>query len=265
MRRSPGSARIVVDVARPSRGAVLLVHGFTRGPEHQQVLAERFVAEGLTVIRPRLGALSPRTAMSRASALETVAVQIRMSEVEPGIPWVVVGHSAGAAAGTWLGADLLDCGVAIRGFVYADGVESPSGLIARAWPRISHLPVFDVSAEPSRCNRHGGLVDWLEPRRSGVFGVRVPGSGHADVEGDVDGDVERASRAVYRWACGDRSSRATRDLVRDLIVGQVLATLGLHTLGDSGRLVEEQDWAGRGLVPLVGTQVPSTNDEEENA
>lgn len=258
-------ARVVVDVARPSRAAVLLVHGFTRGPEHQQVLAERFLAEGLTVIRPRLGALSHRTAMSRASALEAMAVQIRKSGVKPGLPWVVVGHSAGAAAGTWLGADLSDCGVAIRGFVYADGVESPSGLIARAWPRISHLPVFDVSAEPSRCNRHGRLVDWLEPRRRGVFGVRVPGSGHGDVEGDVDGSVEGTSRAVYRWACGDRSSRATRDLVRDLIVRQALSVLGLHTLGDPGRLVDEQDWAGRGLVPLVGTQVPSTNDEEENA
>ena len=253
MKRSPGSVRVVVDVVRPSRGAVLLVHGFTRGPEHLQTLAERFTSEGLTVIRPRLGVLSPRTAMSRTSALDPIAREIRQSEVEPGLPWVVVGHSAGAAAGTWLGAELMESGVGIRGLVFADGVESPSRLIARVWPRVSHLPVFDVSAEPSRCNRQGGLVDWLEPRCCGVFGVHVPGSGHGDVEG--------APLALYRWACGDRSSQATRELVLGLIVGRALSMLGLQmlglqTLGDQGKPVDESGWAARGVTPLVGTRLP---------
>ena len=256
MAHPPDSARVVVDVVRPSRGAVLLVHGFSRRPAHLQVLAERFKAEGLTVIRPRLSALSPRTAMSRADALAMIAAEIGQCGVDAGIPWVVVGHSAGAAAGTWLGAELLESGVGIRGLVYADGVESPSGLIARAWPRVSHLPVFDVCGEPSRCNRRGGLVEWLEPRRSGVFGVFVPGGGHGDVEG--------ASLAVYRWACGDRSSQATRELVLDLIVGRALSTLGLQTLGNPCTLVDEAGWAGRGLVPLVGTRVPMSGREEEN-
>jgi pimeloyl-ACP methyl ester carboxylesterase len=247
MSASP-DGRIVIDRAPLARGAVLLVHGFTRSPERLQTLADRLVAEGLTVIRPRLGALSPRTAMSRASALGVAVDAIRRIGLDPALRWVVIGHSAGAAAGTWMAAELIGAGVDMRGLVYADGVESPTRLIEGAWSQVAHLPVFDVCAEPSRCNRQGGLADWLRPRREGVFGVLVPGGGHGDVEG--------RELAVYRWACGDRSPESTREMVLDVVVASALGMLGLQSITPAGGRIGESSWGALGLRPLTGTRVP---------
>ena len=240
--------RMVIDRAPLARGAALLVHGFTRSPERLQALTDRLADEGLTVIRPRLGALSPRTAMSRASALASIVDGIRRIGLDPALRWVVIGHSAGAAAGTWMAAELIGRGVDMRGLVYADGVESPTRLIAGAWSQVAHLPVFDVCAEPSRCNRQGGLADWLRPRREGVFGVLVPGGGHGDVEG--------RQLAIYRWACGDRSPESTRETVLDVLVASALGMLGLPSITPAGGFIGESSWAALGLRPLMGTRVP---------
>jgi pimeloyl-ACP methyl ester carboxylesterase len=238
---------MVIDRAPLARGAALLVHGFTRSPERLQSLTDRLVAEGLTVIRPRLGALSPRTAMSRASALASIVDGIRRIGLDPALRWVVIGHSAGAAAGTWMAAELIGTGVDMRGLVYADGVESPTRLIAGAWSQVAHLPVFDVCAEPSRCNRQGGLADWLRPRREGVFGVLVPGGGHGDVEG--------RQLAIYRWACGDRSPESTRETVLDVLVASALGMLDLPSVTPAGGRIGESSWGALGLRPLIGTRV----------
>ena len=55
------------------------------------------------------------------------------------------GSSAGYGMDLALGCD-------IRGVVYVDGVESPTGLIRRAWPMIGGLRVRALCAPPSRCN-----------------------------------------------------------------------------------------------------------------
>lgn len=111
-------------------------------------------------------------------------------------PVVVVGHSAGAASGSWMVPTLLNAGVNIAGLVFVDGNDSPNHLIERAWADLATVPIRAVMAPPNPCNRHGRLTTFLEARRPGSV-VVIPGAGH--------GDLEMAGSAVYRRACKDRS------------------------------------------------------------
>ncbi|MUH45033.1 MAG: hypothetical protein F2793_00835, partial [Actinobacteria bacterium] len=175
--------RVTIDTVARARGAVLLLHGFTRHPRHLDLLAGRFVDAGVMVVRPHLASLSPVASMNRPSVLARAARSIAEAIGDPRLPLVVVGHSAGAAAGSGIAAHLLDAGAFVRGLVLVDGVESPTRSIERAWPRIGQLPMFCVCAPPSRCNRQGALAEWLRSRRTGAFGVVVRGAGHGDIEG----------------------------------------------------------------------------------
>jgi pimeloyl-ACP methyl ester carboxylesterase len=117
---------------------------------------------------------------------------------------VVVGHSAGAAAGARLAARWVGHGVDVRGIVMVDGNDSPNGLIWASWPSLDGIGVRGVLAPPSPCNREGRLQRFLDERRPGCA-VVIPGSGH--------GDIEQVDSAVYRWACGDASTVETRHAV----------------------------------------------------
>ena len=206
------------DPSSPPVGTAVLLHGFTRSPRHLDVLSAACVAAGARTLRPALGSLWWPTSTNNAAHLDRVGTAVR-EQLAPG-PVVVVGHSAGAAAGAWIAAGLHSGGVPVTRLVMVDGVESPSGLIRRAWPRLSGVVVHAVCAPPSRCNRHGALATWLGSRGDGtdVEVDVVEGSGHGDIEGP--------SQAIYRWACGDASGQPAREHVLSAVLAQVELGLG---------------------------------------
>ena len=181
---------------------VIALPGFTRGPGHLVRLANACASEGYECLRP---ALAPRwlpVLYMVPSHLRSIAR--RLGEAVGGSPIVVVGHSAGGAAGTSLAADLSAGGANVRGLVLIDGVESPNRLIATRLGELDGLRIAAVLAPPSPCNRHSQLEDFL----AGYPNVRVevvPGAGHGDIEG--------AGIGVYRRMCKDTSDEATADLV----------------------------------------------------
>ena len=168
-------------------------------------------------MRPSLSAWDWNHGINNSGYLTQVAARLRGGL--PAGPVVIVGHSAGAAAGAWIAAALLEAGTNVRRVVMVDGVESPAGLIRRAWPRLGRVDVVDVCGEPSRCNRDGALVGWLQAQDRPVTIVPIAGAGHGDIEG--------GSSAIYRWACGDTSSEETRAEVLAHVVSAVLIGLAV--------------------------------------
>jgi pimeloyl-ACP methyl ester carboxylesterase len=174
---------------------VVALHGFTRKPEHLAAFSEACRRRGWTCVRP---ALAPRwfpVLTNNRRHLTRIAHRLIKSGRLTGRV-VVVGHSAGAAAGSWMTPVFLAAGVDIRGLVYVDGNDSPNHLIERAWPGLSNVQIRAVAAPPSPCNRHGRLTDFLEQHRPGCV-VVVRGAGH--------GDLEMTGAEVYRRLCGDVS------------------------------------------------------------
>lgn len=193
----------------PVRGTVVLVHGFGRSPGALTDVAERLAARGATVLRPHLSAWWWPTSTNNTRHLTRVAGQVEHLGC-PG-PIVVIGHSAGGAAGAWIAAALRDRGVPVAALVLVDGVESPVGTLRRSWPRLRGVPVTAVCGSPSPCNRRGALETWLRQREEDpswrVEVVRLEGMGHGDIEGIGVG--------VYRRWCGDQPDAPARgDLLR---------------------------------------------------
>ena len=197
-------------------GTVVLLHGFTRSPEHLGLLSSACVAVGARTLRPALGSLWWPTSTNNAAHLDRVGESL-LPHLAPG-PVVVVGHSAGAAAGAWLTAGLRAAGAPVPALVMVDGVESPSGLIRRAWPRLAGVSVRAVCAPPSRCNRQGALASWLAVQDGDVEVETIDGSGHGDIEGP--------SQAIYRWACGDDAKQPAGERVRAAVMARVVSGLG---------------------------------------
>jgi hypothetical protein len=179
------------------------------------VLSDALNMAGVATVRPALSAWDWTRGINNSSYLTTVAS--RLAQGLPSGPVVVVGHSAGAAAGAWIAGALIDDGVDVRRMVMVDGVESPAGLIRRAWPRLEAVDVVDITGEPSPCNRQGALVDWLAQQERPSVVIPIPGAGHGDIE------VERS--LVYRWACGDDSSDEVRAWVLATVVESVIGAL----------------------------------------
>jgi len=195
-------------IGLPRLGCAVLLHGFSRGPRHLRVLSATLNSAGVATVRPALSAWDWSHGINNSRFLTRVAARIGAGL--PAGPVVVFGHSAGAAAGAWIAADLLDSGVDVRRLVMADGVESPAGLVRRAWEGLQPIDVVDVVGDPSRCNRHGELADWLQRQDRPSIVVPISGGGHGDIE------VERS--LVYEWACGDDSSDAVRQVVLETVV-----------------------------------------------
>jgi len=193
----------------------VLVHGFTRAPRHLQVLSDALNRRGVATVRPPLSAFGWSHGINNAAYLTKVATRLRRGL--PDGPLAVVGHSAGAAAGAWLAGEFEQAGMDVRALIMVDGVESPSALMRRAWPRLAGVPVRALCAPPSRCNREGLLEAWLS-EQTGVVDCRVlPGMGHGDVEG--------APARIYDWACKERSTPEMRCLVVDTVVDWVVESL----------------------------------------
>jgi pimeloyl-ACP methyl ester carboxylesterase len=184
---------------------VVALHGFTRGPEHLTAFSEACQRRGWSCLRP---ALAPRwlpVLMNERRHLGHVARRL-VASGHLGGPVVIVGHSAGSAAGSWIAPLLIKDGVDVRGLVFVDGNDSPNHLIEKAWPEIRGLGIRAVMAPPSPCNRQGRLTDFLRERGESNV-VVIPGAGH--------GDLEMSGAVVYRRACGDASDRSAWHAVQE--------------------------------------------------
>ena len=179
------------------RGTVVLLHGFGRSPAALSDLAERLTAQGARAVAPQLSVWWWPTGINNTRHLTRVAAELAAMGCPQ--PLVVLGHSAGGAAGAWIAAALRDRGVPVAGLVLVDAVESPVGSLRRSWPRLRGVPVTALCGPPSPCNRRGALEGWLRQREADpqwpVDVVRVEGMGHGDIEGVGVG--------VYRRWCGD--------------------------------------------------------------
>jgi hypothetical protein len=192
----------------PRIGSAVLVHGFSRGPQHLRVLSSTLTRRGVATVRPSLSAWDWLHGINNSRYLTSVAE--RISRGLPAGPVVVVGHSAGAAAGAWIAAELVSRSVPVRRLVMVDGVENPAQFVRRSWPRLGSVDIADVCGVPSRCNRQGELAHWLARQDREVRLVTIEGGGH--------GDIEVVPSAVYSWACGDTSTEETRRRVLDTVV-----------------------------------------------
>jgi pimeloyl-ACP methyl ester carboxylesterase len=175
--------------------AVLALHGFTRGPQHLVAFSEACERRGLRCIRPSLAPRWFPIMISNRRHLTSLARRLVVSG-QISEDTVIVGHSAGAAAGAWLAPILRNAGVHVAGVVFVEGNDSPNHLIQLSWQSLRDLPVRAVMAPPNPCNKEGELAVFLNQHRPGSVLI-VPGSGH--------GDIEMSGAGIYRRICHDAS------------------------------------------------------------
>ncbi len=181
---------------------VLALHGFTRGPQHLDAFAKACAEQGWSCLRPEL---APRWApILMNSTRHLNAIARRIAPRLQGESITIVGHSAGAAAGSWLATQLLQQRIEIKGIVMVDGNDSPNHLMKKAWTELQSTAIRAVLAPPSPCNRQGELEKFLQKNRPGSVTV-IPGSGH--------GDIEVSPSQMYRRVCGDNSTAETKQEV----------------------------------------------------
>ncbi len=132
----------------------------------------------------------------------------------PARPLVLVGHSAGAAAATFIASELQKGGADLAGLIYADGVDSPNHLISRYLPRLQGVSIRAVLAPPSACNRHSRLEKYLATQPQVEVRV-IPGAGHGDIEG--------AGIPVYQKMCRDESTVAVAQEFRRALIDDIRA------------------------------------------
>lgn len=188
---------------------VLALHAFTRGPAHLAAFGEACERRGWTCIRPTVAPRLLPILMNDRRHLNRLADRLVGSGRLTG-PVVIVGHSAGAAAGSWIAPTFVKSGVEVAGLVFVDGNDSPNHLLERAWIELAPIPIRAVMAPPNPCNRQGRLTSFLETHRPGSVLV-IPGAGH--------GDIEMSGAAVYRRACGDRSGPSQWLAVQSAVLG----------------------------------------------
>lgn len=194
---------------------VVALHGFTRAPRHLAAFSGACQRKGWNCLRPALAPpWMPILMNSRRNLDRVVDRMVDSGRLSGGV--VIVGHSAGAAAGSWMAPRLIAAGVDVRGLVFVDGNDSPNHLIERSWPLLTDVPVRAVLAPPSPCNRHGRLAQFLELHRPDSVKV-IEGAGH--------GDIEMLGAAVYRRVCGDAPGPVQWRLVMDAVLEDVQRTL----------------------------------------
>lgn len=198
------------EVTNVSRPQVVVLPGFSRRARDVEVFVEECSGHGWDVLALTLAprVLAPLYMSTRR--LRRIARTVAQRGV--GRPIVIVGHSAGAAAGCFLARELARGGSDVRGLVMADGVDSPNHLIAHTLPDLENLRVSAVLAPPSPCNRQGELARILSAF-PWVSVSLVKGAGHGNFEG--------ADVALYRRVCRDDSTaevaRGFRMRVREQI------------------------------------------------
>lgn len=208
--------RVALTIPDSPVGWAWIQHGFSRDRRHLAGLAGALAARGIAGIRPTVASLSPwrsmhdvafvtATALTVARAAEAGLVRTPTVRLERSLPWVGVGHSAGAAVIAQIASVLGSRGQPAQGLVLLDPVDTVGRLLEHALPGIRQLSLDVLQCPPSRCNRHGATCAWLRERTDArVFSMA--GVSHADPERIpaelIAAAVPPAGRAVT-WACGE--------------------------------------------------------------
>lgn len=137
----------------------VLFPGFTRPPSATDSLRVALAKVGMESIAPNL---SRRWwPIDYMSSRRHSRVADELVDWNPGRSFVLVGHSAGAAAATGV-AGYLAARVEgrVKGMVFIDGVDSPRATIRHALAG-EIPPLIALCGAPSPCNRHGALCRLL--------------------------------------------------------------------------------------------------------
>jgi len=181
---------------------------------------------GIASIRPATAGLRPRRSIHDAGYLAGRA-RLRHREAVArwgDLPWLGVGHSAGAATALVEAAARRTDGLSVAGVICLDGTDTAGGVAASVLDLLVDVPVRCLGAPPSRCNAWARLPSRLAAVLADVEVLQIPGAGHGDAErvGSVGATEEGAVGAaghhpalLYRLACGDTSAAA---VVRELEV-----------------------------------------------
>jgi Lysophospholipase len=164
---------------QPSRGAVVLVHGFMRTRATMADHARALAAEGVLAVAPDL----PFWADSRdnARALADLIGQLRRGEIAAPVERVVlVGFSAGGLA-----AILAAATPGVVGYVGLDAFDRPGG-VGLAAARTLPVPSKLLRAPPSFCNAYGIAAPWAAVLPPPTEDRVIEGASHCDFEAPTD-------------------------------------------------------------------------------
>jgi len=222
-----------------ARGWAWVQHGFARRGDDLAGLAGLLNRSGFAVVRPDIASWRPRRSMHDAGWLTEVALTLGRA-VDSGLPqtrgvaadgpWVLAGHSAGAAVVTH-GAACLGArhGAApVASLILLDPVDTVGGLLTAALGSGGVASSVHVHAcRPSRCNRHGATVGLLDERGWPV--TWHPGLAHPDPE-RIPPDAQAGSvPAPSPWlarVCGELGDPADIAELARLVRAQACADPG---------------------------------------
>lgn len=189
---------------------VVVLPAFTRSASHVSLFTRQVAEAGFHAIAIDLAPRFLPIAYMYKRHLRRIAAKFSTSN--QGAEVVLVGHSAGAAAASFLALAMQSEGVHVKGVVFADGVDSPNHLIRESLKKLEGMKVAAVLAPPSPCNRQGSLEHFLVDY-PWVRVTTVPGAGHGDIEG--------AGIPIYRRFCADNSSPQAAARFRQILINHV--------------------------------------------
>jgi pimeloyl-ACP methyl ester carboxylesterase len=197
----------------PIRGAVILVHGFTRDRTVMAGHAEALAREGFWVIVPDL----PYVMDSRdnARALRDLMQLLRKGAAGPSLDRIVlVGHSAGGLA-----ALLAANAPGVVGYIGLDPFDRPSGVGLDA-AKVLTTPVYLLRGPSSFCNAYAIAAPWVKAFPNLVEDRQLAAASHCDFESNTDW--------ICQAACGDVDPR------RQAVVREFILSAARHLLPATG-------------------------------
>lgn len=205
-------------------------HGFTRSPDAVAGVSVVLARTGIASVRPAIAGLRPRRSIHDADYLRDRALERHRAAASRwgDVPWIGVGHSAGAASALVEAAARVGAGLPVAGVICLDGTDTAGGIARAVLDQIRAVPVRCLGAPPSRCNAGAGLTTLLLASLDDVEDLRIAGAGHGDAEriGREPGTAGAHPALLYRVACGDSSGP---DQVRELADALTTRALDLVT------------------------------------
>lgn len=165
--------------AQPTRGAVVLVHGFMRTRATMAEHADALARLGVLAVAPEM----PYWADSRdnARALVDLIGQLRRGEIAGPVDGVVlVGFSAGGLA-----AILAAATPGVVGYIGLDPFDRPGG-VGLAAAKTLPVPSRLLRAPPSFCNAYSIAAPWAEALPAPTQDRLIEAATHCDFEAPTD-------------------------------------------------------------------------------
>lgn len=204
---------------RPTRKAVILVHGFMRSRLTMSDHAAALARDGVLAVVPDL----PYVTDSRknARALADLIGQLRAGTLGPAVEDVVlVGFSAGGLSAL-LAADTPG----VVGYVGLDAFDRPGGVGLEAARRLDK-PARLLRAPSSFCNAYGISFPWSDALKQLQQDRVIQEASHCDFESPTDrtcqvfcGKADPARQAIVR--------QTLHEAVRDWLIAPAIARIGM--------------------------------------